>query len=111
METETLLPLTRLNHVCDLIRAHAEDHREIRQTLNELLTILDGCSGPIALYREKIAAAIDWVGVFIRINARGMVGTPLRFAHLRSRKSMARSSMQSRYCRRSEHKSSLYGAR
>jgi hypothetical protein len=64
METETLLPLTRLNHVCDLIRAHAEDHREIRQTLNELLTILDGCSGPIALYREKVAAAIDWVGVF-----------------------------------------------
>jgi hypothetical protein len=64
METETLLPLTRLNHVCDLIRAHAEDHHEIRQTLNELLTIFDDCSGPVASYREKIAAAIEWVDIF-----------------------------------------------
>jgi hypothetical protein len=63
METETLLPLTRLNHVCDLIRAHAEDH-EIRQTLDELLTIFDDCPGPVASYREKIAAAIEWVDAF-----------------------------------------------
>jgi hypothetical protein len=64
MEAETFLPLKRLNHARDLIRAHAEDHHEIRQTLNELLAIFDDCSGPIALYREKIAAAIGWVDVF-----------------------------------------------
>jgi hypothetical protein len=65
MEAETFLPLKRLNDVRDLIRAHAEDHHEIRQTLNELLPVLDQCSdGLVTSYREKIAAAIGWVDIF-----------------------------------------------